>query len=171
MKTPTFYSRGIYSYLATMAIVFLLPEIALCCVIPKEYDVKEVVYDLERIDSSIKVRIAVPQLSLVACDEEKVAFGTLWTFALTATNPIVVQAVDRNGNTVQERKLTGSLQLKATSSWTSLNLFSLQWDKRLTDQDFTKVELWSTSTLFPAPAVELTDQGRSRRLPATVTNW
>lgn len=153
-----------------VAVSFITSQ-ASACTFPKEYDVQRIDFGLERIDASLKVAIEFPKLSAMSCEEDKVTFGTLWTFDIPQTAPVKLKSVDRNGVVVQERGLSGQFQLKVTATWAAIYFFDAVWDKRLSDHGLTKIELWSTSTLIPAPAIYVEDAGQARILPATFVTY
>jgi hypothetical protein len=153
-----------YLLLLISILLFESHASAALCSFPKEFDLKDLSYRVERIDASLEIKLLFPQLSTVACVEQKVSFGTLWTFDLPVTTPIVVRSVGLNGVTVQEFSIYGEVNLKVTPNWASLHLFNATNSKSLSDYRMVSVELWNSGTLFPTPALSLYDGEQSRRV-------
>lgn len=167
-KTSVRWCRN--SVLAAWA--FCVPcQVRAACSFPQEDNTKTIRYRLERIDASLTVSLEFPNLNTVDCTESKVAFGTIYTFELPDTSAAQLNVTNLNGDTVQTVRLTGSLDLKVTSTYAAFLFYRLKWNKTLADQDLIKAELWNKGTLMISPAIEISDQGASRRLPVDVVAW
>ncbi len=138
------------------------------CPVPKEYNVQSVEYPLEKIASSVKVRLEFPKLSDRSCDEEAVSFGTLYTWKLDAASPVKLKVTDRNSALVKEVVITGDLKIKVTPTWAAMYFWDSVWSPKLLDHTLSRIELWSTSSLFPTPAANILDAGVDRRLVVTI---
>lgn len=134
------------------------------CLVPKDYDVQSVEYPLEKIASSLKVRLEFPKLSDRNCDEEAVSFGTMYTWNLDPASAVKIKVTDKNSTLVQEVVITGNLKIKVTPTWATMYFWDSVWSPKLLDHTLSRVELWSTGTLFPTPAVDIQDGGVDRRL-------
>lgn len=138
------------------------------CSFPPRYDLQQVEYKIERIDSSSTVQIKFPDLSKLDCEEVKVTFGTIWKFDLKPKSAIDVTVLDRNGITVQDFQILGEFEMKDTPDWGQVRFFKSAQSKPISDHRLVSLDLWS-KTAASAPQLNVEDSGNRRLIPAKVT--
>lgn len=138
------------------------------CPVPAEFDAAQLSYSVDKLASSARVVVQLPVWKTLACTVTSLSTGgNAFEFDLAAPERITLRVYGLDGGLVQSTSLGGRVILKSTPTVAAIQLFNAAWQKTLLDHRLRVLELWNTSTLFPAPFAQVEDQGQIRSFPLT----